>query len=140
MEAMSWGREGPAGSEFPCLSAFLAARPVLPWLLLACSRAGCADRALSGQPPLPLLLLAVLPTSCVTLGESLCLSGRQSPWLAQPENWVTSAVRIPSADTCWAVTGRVSWVTCDSHSFLKNFKKLFFNYSWYLILCNITFR
>ena len=120
---MSDGKKGPQGVSSLVFLHFLLPALCYGGCFLphlhpgARSRGGCAGRALSRQHPYPLLLLAVLPTSCVTLGESLCRSGHQSPLLAELENWVTSAVRIPSADTCWAVTGRARWVTCNSYSF-----------------------
>lgn len=71
-----------------------------------------------------------LPTSCVTLGKSLYLSGLQSLLLAEREDWATSVICIPGVDTCWAVTGRGSWVTCNSLLFfLFNLRIIFPNYS-----------
>lgn len=74
--------EGPRGaSEFPCLSAFLAACPALGCPLLPHRRqvpaaaGGSADGALRKRAPLRLPPLVLLLTSHVTLGKSLCLSG-----------------------------------------------------------------
>lgn len=48
-------------------------------------RGGYAQEALTRQPPHPLLLPGLLPTSRVTLDESLCLPGLESPLLAERE-------------------------------------------------------